>query len=244
MKIVLAALGFKNRDVAYNKNIIINTLKKYCKQADMVVFGESFLQGFYSIVFNYEEDQKVALPMESNIIKEIKDCSKKYGIAVSFGYFELFEKSIYSSQITIDKNGNIINNYRRISSGWKEVNSGPEYKEGKNFNSFVFENRTFSVALCGDLWDEDNIKKMNEIKSNFVLWPVYTDFNFIEWNKKEKYEYATQAGKLERPVLYVNSYNLDMNEDDSAKGGACLFSKCLINNEIPSGKEDVLIVEI
>ena len=66
----------------------------------------------------------------------------------------------------------------------------------------------------------------------------------IRSTEKEKYEYAAQAGKLERPVLYLNSYNLDMNEEDSAKGGACLFSKCLIKNEITSGKEDVLIVEI
>ncbi len=85
---------------------------------------------------------------------------------------------------------------------------------------------------------------MNDIKSDIVLWPVYTDFNYDEWNKKEKYEYAIQADKLKRPVLYVNPYSLDMYEEESARGGACLFLDSLIRNEIPSGKEDVSIIEI
>ncbi len=42
MRIALAALGFKNQDVVYNKDVIINALKKYSTKADMVVFGESF----------------------------------------------------------------------------------------------------------------------------------------------------------------------------------------------------------
>ena len=102
----------------------------------------------------------------------------------------------------------------------------------------------FDIKNNGDVWYEDNIEKINNIKSDIVLWPVYTDFNYDKWNQIEKYEYAAQANKLKGPVLYVNSYNLDSNEDESAKGGACLFRNGLIQKEIPSVKEDILIIGI
>ncbi len=94
-------------------------------------------------MFNCKEDQKVALSISSSIIDEISKSAKKYQIAVSFGYFELCEKIIYSSQITIDKTGSIINNYRRISSGWKEPYSGPRYKKGTSLRYLILEIKLF-----------------------------------------------------------------------------------------------------
>lgn len=45
-------------------------------------------------------------------------------------------------------------------------------------------------------------------------------------------------------MLYVNSYCIDKDEKEIAKGGAILFSKGKIISEIPAGKEDILIVKI
>ena len=59
-----------------------------------------------------------------------------------------------------------------------------------------------------------------------------------------KYEYAEQAGKVGGKVLYVNSYCKDRNGDEIARGGSVLFLDGEIVKEIPSGKEDVLVVEI
>lgn len=56
MKIALAAVGFKNNNLAYNKEKIIELIKIYSKSADMILFGESFLQGFDCLVWNYEKD--------------------------------------------------------------------------------------------------------------------------------------------------------------------------------------------
>ena len=57
-------------------------------------------------------------------------------------------------------------------------------------------------------------------------------------------EYAEQAGKIHAPVLYVNSVCLDSSGDSEiAKGGAALFEKGSIKEELPAGKEGTLIVE-
>ena len=45
-------------------------------------------------------------------------------------------------------------------------------------------------------------------------------------------------------MLYVNSLCLDKEGDDIAKGGAALFLDGSVIKEIPSGKEDILVVEV
>ena len=244
MKIALAALGFIDNDINYNKKVIINTLKKCSKIVDIIVFGESFLQGFDSLKFNYNEDKKIAVSINSDTIDEIKDACKLNNIAVSFGFFENFENNIYSSQITIDSKGNIINIYRRVSIGWKEKYATEEYKEGKSFNVFNFMNKRITIGLCGDLWYDENICSINKLNPDIVLWPVYTDFNYNEWNTKIKYEYLEQANRINAKVLLVNSYCKNKNDIDIARGGALYISNKKIVDEVLSGKEDILIVEV
>ena len=85
---------------------------------------------------------------------------------------------------------------------------------------------------------------MKQLNSDLVLWPVYTDFNYQEWNTKLKYEYAELAGKYGENVLYVNSYCRDGGDYEIARGGAALFVDGQIKAEKPSGEENVLVVEI
>ena len=45
MQIALAAAGFYDRNIEYNKNKIISILQQMRGKADLIVFGETFLQG-------------------------------------------------------------------------------------------------------------------------------------------------------------------------------------------------------
>lgn len=243
MNVLLAALSFRNGNLIYNKDQIVSTIKKYNNKVDLILFGESFLQGFDALTWNFEIDKNIALSKDSKLIKEIKKLCKKFNVSVSFGYFELFDSKIFSSQIVINKHGKIIFNYRRVSSGWRIKETDDHYQEGTSFSTFELDNKTFTVGLCGDLWNEDNVNIVSNLSSDYLLWPVYTDFNYDKWNNVEKNEYAMQAKKFNKITLYVNSYCLDGN-DEIAKGGAAVFEDGKIINEIPSGKEDVIIVKI
>jgi len=86
VKCALASMGFLNGDVQYNKNIIIDTVKKHSQNADIVIFGEAFLQGFYSITFDCEHDMELAITQDDSIIWEICSIAKRYNTAISFGY--------------------------------------------------------------------------------------------------------------------------------------------------------------
>uniref|UniRef100_UPI0040562106 carbon-nitrogen hydrolase family protein n=1 Tax=Agathobacter sp. TaxID=2021311 RepID=UPI0040562106 len=244
MKCALASLGFINEDIWHNKNVIIETMIKYAKNVDIVVFGEAFLQGFYGATFEVEHDSNLAILQEDSVIKEICSIAKEYKVAVSFGFIEKEQDLFYSSQITIDSNGEVVDVYQRVSPGWKEDFANEQYCEGKEFHAFAFMERRIVVGLCGDLWFDENVMKIKCLSPDVVLWPVYTDFNYNEWNKSMKYEYAEQAGKVGGKVLYINSFCKDKDEDEIARGGSVLFVDGKIDQEIPSGKEDVLVVEV
>ena len=144
MIIALAAVGFKNGDTAYNKEKIMETIREYSGKADLVLFGETFLQGFDSLSWNYEEDLRTAVSADDPVIGEIREAAERNRIAVSFGYVEKEGDVLYSSQMTIGADGEIVNNFRRVSVGWKEPEADSHYQEGKKFT-------LMSMILHGDL---------------------------------------------------------------------------------------------
>lgn len=244
MKCALASVGFINGDIEYNKAVLANTLGKCAGKADAVLFGEAFLQGFDSLNFTVEHDTAVAVSREDRIMHELCRLAKEHTIAVSFGFLEQDCGTFFSSQITIDQTGRILDLYRRVSPGWKEPSAGKEYREGSGFHTFDFLGKRVAIGLCGDLWYEKNIACLNDLKPDIVWWPVYTDYSVSEWNRAAKLEYAEQAGKLSVPVLYVNSVCLERtNAREAARGGAALFENGIIKVELPAGREGILIVE-
>ena len=244
MKIALAAVGFLTNNLYYNFDKIKETVEKHSSQADLILFGESFLQGFDCLTWDYSIDIDLAVSQDSSIIDEIISLCKNNKVAVSFGYIEKDGDKLYSSQLTISKDGEIVDNFRRVSTGWKEPVADFHYLEGEGFGQFSYLEKTISVALCGDLWYAENCIQMENLDSDIVFWPVYTDFDFKDWNESLKYEYAGQAQKCGSDILYVNSHCLDKNSDNIARGGACLFNEGKIVQELPAGEEGVLIVEV
>lgn len=245
MKCALAAVGFLNGNTAYNKTVIADTLKKCAGKADAVIFGEAFLQGFSAVDFTPEHDTAVAVSRDDAVIHEICRMAKEYSAAVSFGFIEKDGASFFSSQMTIDKTGTVIDLYRRVSPGWKEPFAGGEYREGSGFHTFGFLGRKVAVGLCGDLWYEENIARLNKLKPDMVWWPVYTDYGCSEWNTAAKLEYAEQVSKINAPVLYVNSVCIgNAAGTEAAQGGAAVFENGAVSRELPAGNEGILIVEV
>ena len=243
MKCALAAVGFINENIAHNKAVLADTLRKCAGKADVVIFGEAFLQGFSGISFIVDHDAAVAASREDRIIHEICGVAKECAVAVSFGFIERDRGAFFSAQMTIDQSGRSIDLYRRVSPGWKEPGAGREYREGNGFHTFSFLGKKVAIGLCGDLWYEDNLARLNALKPDAVWWPVYTDYSPVEWNHSAKLEYAAQAAKINAPVFYVNSVCMDpSNGHDIAQGGAALFDKGAIQAELPAGNEGILIV--
>ncbi|WP_459129744.1 carbon-nitrogen hydrolase family protein [Guggenheimella bovis] len=242
MKIGLCSLAFKTHETKKNLETMLSTLEAYRGKVDLLLFGESFLQGFEALSFHYKTDREVAVSVEGPEIEVLKKKCKETGVALSFGFIER-EEYLYSSQLTIGPDGEILDLFRRVSVGWKESIADEHYKEGEGFHLFTYLEKTFAVGLCGDFWFDHNVEAVRALQPDYVLWPVYTDFSSHEWNKTMKYEYLEQAKKIGERVLYVNSVCYDNDGPERAKGGACYFHAGTILSEHPSGTEGVLVVE-
>ncbi|QWB99559.1 carbon-nitrogen hydrolase family protein [Mycoplasmatota bacterium] len=240
MKIALVSEEFKNKKTEYNLRVIQHRAEALARNVDMISFGEGFLQGFDALTWKFEEDKHIAVSRDSDAIIFIKNIAKKYHLAISFGYFELDEdgKSIYCSYMVIDHFGQIIYHYRRVSIGWKEHQKTDfHYREGHDFGVFTYLGKRISVALCGDLWYKKNIKKVNMLEKDIILWPLHIDYSIDMWDK-EKVLYEKQSSKLNKPVLMVN------NICDSSDGGACYFINGKVISELGDERPGFLIVDI
>ncbi|AUS96489.1 hypothetical protein CDQ84_07735 [Clostridium thermosuccinogenes] len=148
----------------------------------------------------------------------------------------------YSFLIVISDDGEIINNYRRISPGWKEtIADGRYYREGNGFSLFDYKGKRFTTAICGDLWYDKNIDLIKQLKGDCVLWPLYIDYSAQEWENSARDEYALQVKEIQAPVLMINSY---AEGEGKANGGCCVFRNGRVLKELPMGTLGILEYEI
>lgn len=245
MRIALADAPVKNRNIEFNIQSMIDAIEKTRGQADAIIFGESVLQGFDSLCWDYETDRNMAVALSDAPIQRMCEAARQYAIAVSFGFIERIENILYSSQIFIGSDGEIVNVFHRVSVGWKELSGTDDhYREGQYFEKFCYGGKSFAVGLCGDLWTDGRPEEMKALKADVILWPVWCDYRADEWNNIIKHEYAEQAALCGECVLLVNPFCPDSNVSDAAAGGALCFRNGSIVAEKPSGNSEILIVEV
>ena len=245
MKIALASSHVITKNVAYNTTSALHAMEQCGGQADLVVFGESMLQGFESLSWDYETDCGMALSLDDPRLVQIRNAAKQNHLAVSFGFIEKEADALFSSQLFVGAEGEIIDHFHRVSEGWKAYwQTDAHYREGEKFRAFSYGGKTFSVGLCGDLWTEGRPEEMKSLHPDVVLWPVWCDFDAREWNETVKYEYARQAALCGDLVLYVNPFCTDAFVSDAATGGAACFKKGRITSLCPAGKSDILWVSV
>ncbi len=183
--------------------------------------------------------------MTDTPIAQMQQAAREAHMAVSFGFIERQGESLYSSQIFIGAEGEIVNLFRRVSVGWREFDkTDGHYREGENFVRFTYGGKTFAIGLCGDLWTEGRPEEMEALEADIVLWPVWCDYAAEEWNSTIKHEYAQQASLCGQTVLLVNPYCADRAEDECAAGAAALFRDGAIVKETPAGHPGYLIAEV
>jgi predicted amidohydrolase len=241
MKLGLVSAYSHNNDMHQN----VKTIVKYLSEnhhLDFLLFSEAFIQGFNALSWNYDIDINIAIPKDSNIFNPIKEASKKYNTSVGFGYYERDNKNIYCSYMIIDNHGNIINNYRRLSIGWKVVSKTNEYyREGTKLIPFTLNNYNFMTIICGDLWD-DNIKSRvinTTLKNNIdiILWPNHLDYEIKQFNE-EIDDYKERSTDIKVPLLLINDHS------NSSHGGAVIFKDNHILKYLEMGNIGVLEFDI
>ena len=120
MKIALASVPVKNGDVCFNLRSMMDAIQECSAKADLILFGESVLQGFDCLCWEYEKDCLVAVGLTDAPIRQVCEAARENKIAVSFGFVERGEDGLYSSQLFVGADGQIVDVFHRVSEGWTE----------------------------------------------------------------------------------------------------------------------------
>ncbi len=236
MKIGLASYRCENKDVQFNIRQIERAMKEAQGKADLLCFGEAFLQGFDSLCWDYEKDRTMAAEQSSEPIRVLRGLTEKYGTALLTGYIEREQDRLYSSCIVL-RDGGIVHNYRRISRGWKEyTRTDSHYCEGNDTAPFELCGKKIMLSLCGDLWDYPERFKTDHL----LIWPVYVNYSREEWESGALTEYAGQALLASGDTLMVNP--IDRNPVNH--GGSFRFQSGAVTERIPFDEEKILITDI
>jgi len=236
MKIALASAPIRNGDVAFNLTQMAKYISLAREQgAELVCFGEAYLQGFDALTWNFEEDRSTAISCSSGLFQIIAGWTRDSGIDVLFGFLEREGDAIYSACALVS-GGELVLKYRRISKGWKDRSEADDhYREGDELALFRYRDHLCSIALCGDLWEYPEQFKLGQ---DILFWPVYLDYHKAEWETGAQQEYAVQAEKVGGNVLMINSV------DDSAHGGSCWFQNGAVQAALPMDEEGLLVLEV
>lgn len=236
MRIGLVSYECKNRDLPFNLKQIERAMKQCCGKADLLCFGEAFLQGFDAFCWDWKTDRTIALDRSSAAVIRLQELTAHYGISLLSGYLERDHDRLYSSCVVISE-GRIVHNYRRISKGWKEAAlTDDHYCEGTEVSSFQLHGKEMNIALCGDLWDFPERFRTG----NLLLWPVYVDCTAREWENGLLDEYALQAGLASEDVLMINP----IGTGPVTCGGSFRFQNGKIKDRIPFAEEGILIADV
>ena len=244
MKIALVA-GLSQANYPY-KNF--EEIKRWAKEAkkqgaELLLFGEAFLQGFQAMTFQYQDDIEKCLSRGSKLLAEIRQFAKEEGIGIGFGYYENDKGAIYSSYLVIGESGEPLVNYKRVSQGWKEPSACADYREGEVFKSFRYKGKELGLMVCGDFWEDHLLAQIIEMDAHIdaFLWPVHCDYDPAFWEESSNVEYQKRTEILEKPVLFINNYS---SLEDGAKGGLYLWHQGKTLKEVPMGQEAMLLVEL
>lgn len=234
MNIGLVSYRCENRNIAFNISQIEKAMREAAGKADLLCFGEAFLQGFDSLCWDYEKDKSIAVERSSDIIGRLCGLTRQYGTALLTGYIERDRDRLYSSCIVLD-NGEIVHNYRRISKGWKEFSvTDGHYCEGSETGTFTLRGKQLMPALCGDLWDYPERFRTQHL----LIWPVYVNYSAADWECGLIQEYAEQAALAAKDTLMINPLDLD----PVSHGGAFRFRSGKPAERTPFDEERILIV--
>ncbi len=236
MTVGLASYRFINNDIPFNLSQIERALSEARGKAELLCFGEAFLQGFSALNWDYAHDREIAVTQEDPLISRLQAMTVQYGVDLAFGYLEREEELLFSSFMVIEA-GQLLHNYRRVSVGWKEYwHTDCHYREGWQSPDFSYKGQPFRVALCGDLWEYPT----RFATEGVLLWPVCCNYTRAEWQKEQERAYAAQGALAAGRVLLVDA----VESGCAGIGAAYFFEDGNVKAGSPMEEDGILYVEI
>jgi omega-amidase len=148
---------------------------KYLKDADLITLPEYFASG---LVFNLEEAFEIG-EKAKNLLKYL---AKEFNSYVVGGTLpEVVEDKIYNSSFIYNRQGEIIDVYRKIHLySFDEFAENTIFNPGKEDKVIDTDFAKLGVAVCYDLRFSDLFMKLRDKGAEIIVIPATWDYPFYE----------------------------------------------------------------
>lgn len=165
--VTLKSTGKLSENIKEMKRLVA----KY-KDYDLLLFGEGYLQGYGSLSFDYEKDIRKASGLFSEEVMELRRLARENSLALGFGFYENDKGGIYSSYLILGKEGESLFKHQALSGNWQKEGACADYRRGLTLGSFPIENKSFSLLLGDDFFEEDYLLWLCELDDRVdgFLW--------------------------------------------------------------------------
>jgi len=237
------------RDIECNLAAIINFIILAANaKAKLVLFPEAALTG----LINSDEpecDLLLGQPIPGRITDYISKVTQEKRLYIGIGMLEREERRLYDSAILFNPEGEIILKYRRITSGWHGKNADPMvYCHGEDIPVAETSLGKFVFLICGDLFKDELINRVRELKPDYLLHPFARSFedgsyNQQRWDNEEKIEYIKRA-RLTGATTLMTNYIADEDVDRCFGGAMAVSPEGNITACLPIGKAGMLLADL
>ncbi len=236
-------------DIDANLATILNMANEAAdNQADLVVFAEAALTGLIN-----NDDPFHDLPLGQSIPGPITDVlselAHKRHVYVAIGILERVGRTLYDSAVLLTPSGEIGLKYQRIQPQWHSRSADPSvYRQGKELRKAETSFGSFSFLICGDLWDDELIRRARDLQPDWLLYPFLNNVVGERWEKEIKPSYAERA-KLTGATTLMTSYIADLPPMDMDLGGAVGGAMVVLGDgtvvqSFPLGRTGILLVDL
>jgi N-carbamoylputrescine amidase len=184
-------------------------------------------------------------PIPGPVTDQLVAVAQAQQLYVSVGLFEREGDTLYDTAILIDRKGEIVLKYRRVSKGWHHPKANPDvYKEGWEVGSYDSEFGRICFLICGDICDEPLKEQVRAQRPDIVLFPYARCFDDgshdqSRWEREEMPGYIAGLQSVGTVALMVNYL------DPEYFGGAFVISRSgEVLGRFHLGQEGILHVDL
>ena len=176
MKIKVAIAQFSMPD---NYEKCIEKADEYIKTAskngvDLLLLPELFEGLYFCQIENYDFFSKAEEVKDSKTLKHFQEMAKEYKIVLPISFFEKSGNCYFNSLVVIDKDGSIVDLYRK-----SHIPTGECYEEkfyftpgDTGFKVFRTKAGTIGVGICWDQWFPETARILALKGAEILLFPT------------------------------------------------------------------------
>jgi len=176
MKIKVAIAQFSMPD---NYEKCIEKADEYIKTAskngaDLLLLPELFEGLYFCQIENYDFFSKAEEVKDSKTLKHFQEMAKEYKIVLPISFFEKSGNCYFNSLVVIDKDGSIVDLYRK-----SHIPTGECYEEkfyftpgDTGFKVFKTKAGTIGVGICWDQWFPETARILALKGAEILLFPT------------------------------------------------------------------------